>query len=138
VLATQRDTITSYSAFVMTATSGRWWLLGSLLFRVPSGLGTYNLPLLLLGGWQLLRRRSPADRCVLLWITAVFLPLILTLPGPRYFLPAFPALTIAMACGLERISEAAERAVLLALLYGGGALYLFVDWTQAAGGLFSH
>ncbi len=75
---------------------------------------------------------------VLLWIAAVFLPLMLTLPGPRYFLPAFPALTLAMVCGLEHAGEAAERIVMLALLYGGGALYLFVDWYRAAGGLFLH
>jgi hypothetical protein len=75
---------------------------------------------------------------VLLWIAAVFLPLMLTLPGPRYFLPAFPALAIAMTRGLENSGEKAERLVMLTLLYGGGALYLFVDWERAAGDLFVH
>lgn len=100
------------------------WKVGTLLLGLPSGLGIYTLPMLLLGAWQLLQRRSQAD----LWILAVFVPLILTLPGPRYFLPAFPTLALMMACGLGRVEEAAERIMIAALLYCGGALYLFVDW----------
>ncbi|MBI3300782.1 MAG: glycosyltransferase family 39 protein [Deltaproteobacteria bacterium] len=138
ILAAQRHRLTSAAGFVMIANSGRKWLLGVLLLRLPSGLGVYNLPMVCLGGRQILRRRSQADLFVLLWIAAVFVPLMLTLPGPRYFLPAFPALAIAMACGLERAGEAAERGVMLTLLYGGGTLYLFVDWYRAAGGLFRH
>lgn len=138
VLAGQWEKITEYAGFLMVADTGKEWLLGSLLFRVPSGLGPYNLPLLFLGGWQMMRHRGQADWYVLLWIAAVFVPLMLTLPGPRYFLPAFPALAIVMARGLEEVSEKKEQLLLLAWLYGGGALYLFVDWERAAGTLFVH
>ncbi len=97
-----------------------------------------TIPLLLLGGWQLLQRRNRADYFVLGWIVAVFVPLMLTLPGPRYFFPAFPALAIVMARGILHVGEEKASLALFALLSWGGALYLFVDWDQAAGRLFLH
>jgi len=93
---------------------------------------------LFLGIWQMFRQRSRSDLFVLLWILAVFLPLILTLPGPRYFFPAFPALAIAMVRGMLHVGEGKASLVLFVLLSWGGALYLFVDWKRAAGGLFVH
>jgi hypothetical protein len=112
------------------------WFVGALLFRLPSGIGLCNLPLLVLGGWSLLQRRDSAAVLLFLWIGAVFLPLLLTVPAPRYFFPAFPALAIAMTRGLECVRGDAQRIMWLALLYGGGALYLFVDWYRAAGAEF--
>jgi len=47
-------------------------------------------------------------------------------------MPTFPTLAVLMACGLRCIPKAAEQVVLLALLYCGGALYLFADWDRAA------
>lgn len=131
ILGAQQDTIVSYAGIVTTTSGGRRWMLEAVLIRLPSNLGTYSIPLMLVGGLQLLRRRSQADLFVLLWVVTVSLLLILTLPNPRYFMPAFPALAIGMAQGLKRIPEAIERAVLLALLNCGGALYLFVDWYRA-------
>jgi len=131
ILSAQQETITSYAGVVTTTSGGKRWMLEAVLIRLPSNLGTYNIPLMLVGGLQLLRRRSQADLFVLLWVVTVSLLLILTLPNPRYFMPAFPALAIGMAQGLRRIPEAIERAVLLALLNCGGALYLFVDWYRA-------
>lgn len=136
ILTVQESTIASYASYA--ATTGKQWLLKVLLLRLPSGLGVFNLPMLLLGGEHLLRRRSRSDLFVMLWIATIFFPLMGTLPAPRYFFPAFPALAIVMACGVLSISEAAERLVILALLYAGGTWYLFVDWFQAAGGLFRH
>jgi 4-amino-4-deoxy-L-arabinose transferase-like glycosyltransferase len=136
VFTTQRRIITTKAQYGLMTTNGRKWLLQVLFLRLPSGIGVYNLPLLFLGGWQVLQRRARSDVFLLAWIVAVCLPLILTLPGPRYFLPAFPALAIAMARGFLYVGEGAERVVLLILLYWIGALYLFVDWFRAAGGLF--
>jgi 4-amino-4-deoxy-L-arabinose transferase-like glycosyltransferase len=131
VFAGQRDTIISYAGLVTTTNYGKRVLLESLLTRLPSAVGVYNIPLLFLGGLHLMRRRNQSDLFVLLWIVTVSLLLILTLPDHRYFMPTFPALAILMACGLRRIPEAAGQMVLLALLYCGGALYLFVDWHRA-------
>jgi hypothetical protein len=47
-------------------------------------------------------------------------------------MPAFPGLAIVMARGIERFFKAPQKAVLLALLLCGGALYLFADWYRAA------
>jgi len=142
VLAVQWRTLTYSAGFVAKTAMGRTreegWIAGALLFRVPSGIGIANFPLLLLGGWCLCQRRNLSDVSLLLWIVAVCFPLLLTLPGPRYFLPAFPALAMMMAWGLEYVGgeEATSRVVLLSLLYTVGALYLFVDWYRAAGDLF--
>jgi 4-amino-4-deoxy-L-arabinose transferase-like glycosyltransferase len=135
ILAAQSERLAFYAGVVTTTSGGRRWMLEAVLLRLPSALGTYNLPLLLLGEWQLIRDRSLPDRLVGLWVAMVATLLILTLPDPRYFLPIFPALAIAMARGLERIPQIAERAVILALLYCGGALYLFADWYRSAEGL---
>ena len=88
--------------------------------------------LLVVGGVALLRDKGRSDLFVLFWIAAVFLPLLLTLPDPRYFMPAFPALALVMARGLESVDEATEQVIALALLHCGGALYLFVDWQRTA------
>ncbi len=131
ILTAQQDTITSYAGVVTTTEWGKRWMLEMVLTRLTSGLGLYSIPLLLLGGLDLVRRRDQSSVFVILWVTIVFLVLILTLPDARYFMLAFPALAIGMARGLRHIPEATERAVLLALLYCGGALYLFVDLNWA-------
>ena len=107
-------------------------MLESLLTRLPSAVGVCNISLLFLGGMHLVRCRNQSDLFVFLWIATVSLLLILTLPDHRYFMPTFPALAILMACGLRCIPKAAEQVVVLALLYCGGALYLFADWHRAA------
>jgi hypothetical protein len=61
---------------------------------------------------------------------------MLTLPGPRYFFPMFPALAIVMAYGFRDYEGEAARCLLAALLFASASLYLFVDWPQAAGNLF--
>lgn len=118
----QVDTLVSYVGY------GKKWRLEALLIRLPSALGAYTIPILLLGGLSLACQRSQSDLFVLLWIGIVSVVLIFTLPEPRYFMPAFPAFAIAMARGLRHVPDAVERIVLLALLYCGGALYLFADW----------
>jgi hypothetical protein len=107
------------------------YMLEMISTELTSALGLYNIPLLLLGGLCLLRRKSQSDLFLLLWIAPVLAIVTLTLPDPRYFMPAFPALAIAMARGMGRFSRAPQKAVLLALLYCGGALYLFADWHRA-------
>lgn len=137
VFAVQQDKISRLAGYVSTS-KGQLWLANVLVFRLPSGLGVYNLPLLLLGGWRLWRERRRSDQIVLIWIAAVCFPLLATLPGPRYFLPAFPAFALLMARGVLSIREDSERSLMLASLYGVGALYLFVDWYRAVGGWFLH
>jgi len=109
-----------------------WWRvqyrLKALFIEIPSALGVYNIPLLLLGGLTLVRKRSQSDWFILLWITVVFVPIMLILPDNRYFMPAFPALAIAMARGVKLIPSVIEKTVVLALLYSMSTLYLFVSF----------
>jgi 4-amino-4-deoxy-L-arabinose transferase-like glycosyltransferase len=118
--------------YFVTEPGGNKWLLNSLLTKLSSALGAYSLPLLLLGGLIIVWQRKRSDLLVLLWVGVVSVLLILSIPDHRYFMLIFPALAIMMAHGLGHIPEAAEQAILLALLYCGGALYLFVDWFRAA------
>lgn len=70
------------------------WAMDALLTKTPSALGVYTVPWIALGALATRRRRTSADRFVLAWIVLVFVPLLVTLPDNRYFLPAFPALAV--------------------------------------------
>ncbi len=124
-------------AYFLTTSDGIKWLLDSILTKFTSALGVYNLPLIALGLWYLARRRRQADLLILLWFAIVSLILLFTMPDHRYFMPTFPAIALLMAQGLKKIPSVAETTVVLALLYCGGALYLFVDWFRIAQ-LFAH
>ena len=104
--------------------------LESLFTRIPSSLGAYHAPLIFFGLLYLLKKRKSVDWMILLWIGTVSLSLFLTLPDHRYFLPIFPAIAIAIAQVLLRFPDYAERAVLLALLFGAGNLLLFANWVR--------
>jgi 4-amino-4-deoxy-L-arabinose transferase-like glycosyltransferase len=132
----QVQTLGHYATMVMTNEFGRRLLLETLTNRLPSAIGVYHAPLLLVGGWWLWQRRSRADQLVLIWITAVWLPLLLTLPDHRYFLSTFPALALLLAEGVRRLAPAQSgsplafqtRLLVTALLLNATALWLFVDW----------
>jgi 4-amino-4-deoxy-L-arabinose transferase-like glycosyltransferase len=132
VFSRHRGTVVYYAGMVMTGDYGRRLIMETFVASLPSALGVHNLPVLFLGGLSLVQRRNQPDLLVLLWIASVSLPLMLTLPDPRYFMPAFPALAVVMARGLKRIPEATERVVMLALFYGGEALYLYIVISQTA------
>ncbi|MGE4094261.1 MAG: ArnT family glycosyltransferase [Candidatus Binatia bacterium] len=134
----QHAVLSTYALHVMTTTEGKLWLLKVLLLRLPSGVGVALIPLLIIGVWHCVERRQWTDMFILGWVIAVVVPLVLTLPGPRYFFPAFPALAFLMACTIEQLGAKGERIVVLAGLYVGSTFYLFVDWPRAAGALFAH
>jgi succinate-acetate transporter protein len=104
------------------------------LTRLPSGLGAYSLPLILLGLWQLVSRspRKSSDWYVLLWIAMTSFLIILTLPDHRYFMVIFPALAIAMARWLEtQPTKDMGQVTLLGIIYQISTLYLMVDWSRS-------
>jgi 4-amino-4-deoxy-L-arabinose transferase-like glycosyltransferase len=127
----QQETLTHYAGLVLYTDYGRQLLLETVTVRLPSAVGTYNLPLLLLGAWHLLRQRSTSDRLLMLWIGTVSLVLLVTLPDHRYFVVIFPAAAIVAARALKSIPGAPARVLPLALLYCAGALYLYADWNRA-------
>jgi hypothetical protein len=106
--------------------------LETIVTRLPSALGVYTLPLLLLGAASLWRNRQRADWFIFTWIALVWLALFLTLPDHRYFMLTFPALSILLARGLFSLRHTAPQVLLLALFYCAGALYLFVDWVRSS------
>lgn len=132
VLQTQLQTVWHYASMVTTNSYGRRLLFETMTNRLPSALGLYNVPLLALGGLVLLWRRSRPDWMILLWITAVWLPLMLTLPDHRYFMVSFPAVAILIAVTFQVLPKLLSKTAVLAVLYCLSALYLFVDWSRAA------
>jgi 4-amino-4-deoxy-L-arabinose transferase-like glycosyltransferase len=118
--------------FFVSSSYGLRFLLNSVLTRLPSAIGLYNAPLILLGGLFILRRRSRFDLFILSWLFIVMFFLFLTLPDHRYFMPTFPALAITMAIWLKENPEINEQLLLLILFYAGGSMYLFFDWTREA------
>ena len=103
--------------------------------KAPAALGVAVLPSVALGAAALFRRRAMQDRFVACWIGLVFVPLLLTLPDNRYFLPAFPALAIVGAQGLVGRPRWSARVLLLALLLCAltVAFYARIDLAQHAG-----
>ncbi len=132
VFEVQREVTEVNPGWFVRDTRGLTWMLDSLLTKLPSAIGIYNLPLILLGGILLLGRRNQADLILLMWVVSIAILLVLTIPDHRYFMMTFPALAIIMAFWLSQRSEIAERVVVLALLSGAGALYLFIDWFRAS------
>jgi 4-amino-4-deoxy-L-arabinose transferase-like glycosyltransferase len=111
------------------------WALDSVLFKLPAAVGVAWLPWIALGGVAMWCRRAMQDRFVGCWIALVFVPLALTLPDNRYFLPAFPALAIVAAQALVARPRAAARVLLLALLLCAITVgfYTQIDLGQRAG-----
>ncbi|MGD2147822.1 MAG: glycosyltransferase family 39 protein, partial [Anaerolineae bacterium] len=129
LVAAQAETVSRYAGAV---TGGAWRYFAEMIAtELPSALGLYNLPLIVLGAVLLLQQRSKSDLLVALWIAPVMAIVALTLPDPRYFMPAFPGLAIAMARRLTDFDRSVVRIVLLALLLCTGALILFSDWNRA-------
>ncbi len=132
ILGAQTDTLVPYLGIVVLTEWGKRFLAESLLTRLPSALGVYNIPLIILGAVQILRHRVRSDLYVVLWIAVVFISLTATLPAHRYYMLAFPAIALLMVRGLARVPAATNQAVLLAWLHCLGALYLFADWERVS------
>ena len=132
ILQEQFATIMGYAGLVLTNEYGRRVLFETMTNRLPSALGVYNLPLLALGGIIVINRRRSVDWVLIFWILSVWLPLSLTLPDHRYFLPSFPAVALMTALGLQQIPKGTARGLLLAMLLAASTLYLYVDWVRAA------
>jgi 4-amino-4-deoxy-L-arabinose transferase-like glycosyltransferase len=130
VLFNQMTTMFRYALTVIQTDIGKQFLLETLFTRLPAAVGVYNLPLILLGGWRLLRQRQPFDKALLVWIGVVSILLLVMLPDHRYFLPTFPALALLTTRGIESSPEPGDRFFALSLLYSLGALYLLVDWNR--------
>ena len=113
------------------------WALDALLLKAPSAIGVCVLPWVALGAAAMFHRRAMQDRFVACWIGLVFVPLLLTLPDNRYFLPAFPAVALVGAQALAGRPRWSARVLLLALLLCAVtlALYARIDLAQHAGWL---
>lgn len=117
-----------------------------LATKLPSALGLYAVPAVALGLLEAVRRRDGAAWTLLLWIGGISIPLLLTLPDNRYFLPAFPALAIVGSLGVERLFREPQRAlrfflalcfctvVFYALLPDARPVFLFDSLSRAGDG----
>jgi hypothetical protein len=101
--------------------------------RLPSALGLYNIPLILLGFISLVGSlNQPTNRFIFVWVFVFFSAFSLTLPDARYCMPAFPALAILMADSLVRIRQYNTNIIWLLIANCAISLYLFVDWHRSS------
>jgi 4-amino-4-deoxy-L-arabinose transferase-like glycosyltransferase len=129
----QSGTLTGFSLSVAETIWGKWMFLEFATTRLPSALGVYSLPALIVGGVLVATRpRDPNDRLLLVWPAVVFGFFSVTLPDSRYCLPAYPALALIMARGLDQVPQAKEKVLWLLLVECALALYLFVDWSRSS------
>jgi 4-amino-4-deoxy-L-arabinose transferase-like glycosyltransferase len=110
------------------------WALDALVSKTPAGLGVAVVPWIVCGAVVATWRRTVEDRVVLTWIALVFLPLFLTLPDNRYFLPAYPALAVLGVHALLARPRFAAHALVLAWLLCAVTLlfYARIDLAQKA------
>jgi 4-amino-4-deoxy-L-arabinose transferase-like glycosyltransferase len=140
VLSRQVVTVADYLGYQSDWSGGplaaESWKMGQrievMCGRLPSAVGAFGVPILVMAGWHVARRRRQSDLLSLAWVVAVSLPVAALLPDARYFLPAFPALALVMTSGLRSVPGGAERPTFLALCYGAQALYLYLVLDQAA------
>lgn len=112
----QIDWLTRYSLAGLGSSFGPWSAGEAIAAKLPSAIGLYHLPLLLVGLRAAWGKGFAGAGTLLVWIATISLPLLLTLPENRYFLPAFPAIAILLALGLDRLPDWRDDALLLALL----------------------
>lgn len=111
------------------------FLIRALTYKIPSAIGVYNLPLILLGLWVWITQRRNrhymwANGFLFLWLIVVFIPVLVTLPVERYVMPAYPALAVMMAHGLRTMSKEPTRIVLLVVALSLTSLWLFTQPIQ--------
>lgn len=107
------------------------WAATSIVARLPAAIGIYALPVILRGTWTLAPFERRTDGLLLVWGLAVFLPIAVTLPVNRFFMPAFPAVSAVMALGLLRATRPVDQIriplVMAALCATTLAYYGWVD-----------
>lgn len=113
---------------------GVHYALDAIFTKLPSGLGVYQLPILAGGLVAFARSGGATARMLAAWIALVSLPLLLTLPDNRYFLPAYPALAIVAAHGAAPLGPERTRVLLLGWLLCAATLayYAQVDLDDRA------
>ncbi|MBV7327915.1 glycosyltransferase family 39 protein [Chloroflexi bacterium TSY] len=130
----QTNLVTEFEpAYFFVNSEGHGWLLESILTKLPSSIGMYNLPLLFIGIVLIIQHRRFSDQFLLLWIFVLALELLLTLPDHRYFMPIFPALAVVGANGIKNVPKVSDRLVLLAILFAVSSLVLFATWFRSSG-----
>jgi len=96
--------------------------------KIPTAIGLYNLPLIGLGAWAWKSRGEFAwsNIFILFWLLVVFVPVLLMLPVDRYLMPAFPALAIFVASGIDALLKEPLRVLGMALGLSISAALVFV------------
>jgi hypothetical protein len=131
VIQGQGEEVYGYSFQAMNDDWPHRWILESVLTRLPSALGLYQFPILGLGCLSIRPLRNRGDLYVVIWALAVFVPVLLTTPDPRYFIPAFPALAIIAVRGMQRARHG-RVLMIYALILALGCWYFFAQWQREA------
>ena len=129
----QLTTLGKFASSQQSTPWAKWMFLEFISTRLPSALGLYNLPIILLGFVSLVGKLTDqTNRFLFVWILVFFIAFSLTLPDARYCMPAFPALAILMADSLVRIRQYKPNIIWLLIANCASTLYLFVDWHRSS------
>jgi 4-amino-4-deoxy-L-arabinose transferase-like glycosyltransferase len=102
--------------------------------ELPSGFGVYHVPAIVIGVIGFVRGWNRTKLFVLLWIASFLVPVLGTLPQPRYLVPTFPAVAILIGYGYVHLVgrtrsglalQSALRVWMLAFIYGAVRVYLY-------------
>lgn len=127
----QKETLAGFSSTQVQEEWGNWMFLEFVFTRLPSALGVYTIPTVVIGiflmgiSWQ-----TSTSRLLSIWICSFFVPFSLTLPDARYCLPAFPVIAILAADGMEHITSNRWKVIASLAINCAGSLYLFIDWQR--------
>ena len=84
---------------------GGWWYLSEVLLPLfPIMMGIFTIPLLFYGALSCWKVESASVRRILVACTTYLVLIALTLPNPRYVLPAVPMLAGIVSVGLWRLA----------------------------------
>jgi len=129
----QTAQVLRHVTFVSRTILGLQFALETVVTRLPSGLGAFTLPLLAVGVWHLWRQGGMASRTVLGVVGAVWLPLLVTVPDPRYFAPTFPLLAAAAGAWLASVDVRWRVRLLAVTVLNAVATWgVFWDWQRQA------
>ena len=102
------------------------------LSHIAFGIGIYNILFILAGIALFLRRKIFGDKLLLIWVFIIFFFFAFTCPVERrYFLPAFPALSIIIVETMNKLPKETKIAAYLFSViasYFTVIFYFYVGW----------
>ena len=113
---------------------GGWWYLSEVLLPLfPILMGIFTIPLLIYGAAACLKVESASVRRIMIGSITYLVLIALTLPNPRYVLPAVPMLAGIVSIGLWRLAAGTKgmAVVFVSTFICATGFIVFYTWITA-------